>query len=75
MVLAGGESASRKCPDAIRDCGIGETRDLSAGRPELAAKLRKTLGGWRKALGSRTVTVKPQYDPSADRRDNPQRMP
>lgn len=73
MVLAGGESASRKCPDAIRDCGIGEVRDLSAGRPELAAKLRKLLDGWRKASGSRTVN--PQYDPSADRRDNPQRMP
>lgn len=52
----------------LRD-DIGETRDLSPEQPELAAKLRKMLHDWRKANGSRTVTVNPEYDPSADWRD------
>lgn len=54
----------------LRD-DIGETRDLSSEQPELAAKLRKMLHDWRDATGSRTVQPNPEYDPSADWRDNP----
>jgi len=42
---------------------IGESKNLAADKPELAAKLQKELALWREASGARMPTVNPNYDP------------
>lgn len=43
---------------------IGETRDLAAERPELAAELHRELRAWREALGVAVPQPNPEHDPA-----------
>lgn len=45
----------------LRD-DIGETRDLSSDRPELAAKLSAMLDQWRQSSGSAMTTPNPDFE-------------
>ncbi|MBI1355047.1 MAG: sulfatase-like hydrolase/transferase [Acidobacteria bacterium] len=42
---------------------LGETTDLSAERPEVAARLRGLLADWRGSVGAQTPTANPDADP------------
>jgi arylsulfatase A len=43
---------------------IGETRDLSAERPELAAEMRRSLHLWRRSIGAQEMFRNPHFDPA-----------
>lgn len=51
----------------LRD-DIGETKDLAAEKPELAAKLAKMLDDWRKSSGSKMPEANPAYKAENDYR-------
>jgi arylsulfatase A-like enzyme len=38
-----------------------ETRNVSEGNPEVVARLRKALAGWRKQVGAKLPTTNPRY--------------
>jgi len=43
---------------------LGETKNLTAEKPGLAAKLQKQLAAWRERVGARMPTPNPRYDPA-----------
>ena len=51
----------------LRD-DIGETRDLAAEKPELAARLAKMLDDWRKSSGAKMTEANPAYKAENDYR-------
>ncbi|MCX8155432.1 MAG: sulfatase [Verrucomicrobiae bacterium] len=46
---------------------IGETQNLAAARPELAARLRARLAAWRQEVGAQMPLPNPDYAPDKDR--------
>jgi arylsulfatase A-like enzyme len=42
----------------------GETKNLAAEQPELAAKLRSELHAWQKEVGAKATLPNPAYDPA-----------
>lgn len=47
------------------DEDIGETRDISAEKPEMTTHMRQMLVNWRESLGAEMPTPNPEYDPTA----------